>query len=188
METIGIEKLLLQVIPILEKLGINYYVTGGLAASFWGAPRSTLDIDLVVKLVEPKVASLAAALRKISEFGYIDEDTAKDAVRRKSEFNFIDSDSGYKVDFWIMENDPITTEQDRRKIALEIEGQKVYFVSPEDLILNKLKWFEESQSTRHLEDIKSVLKNCGKKLDKKYLKQWAGKLQVLDILEGLGSF
>ncbi|MEK7154002.1 MAG: hypothetical protein AAB792_00395, partial [Patescibacteria group bacterium] len=54
-----------------------------------------------------------------------------------------------------------------------------YFVSPEDLILSKLLWYKKSQSTRHLEDVESVLKIS--KVDKKYLKNWAGKLDVAEI-------
>lgn len=182
MEIIGIEKLLLRVIPILEELDINYYVTGGFAVSAWGRPRSTLDIDIVVKVVEPKVAALAKALRKISEFGYIDEDIAKEAVRRRGEFNFIDSDSGYKVDFWIMKDEESAREYNRR-LSKVIEGQRVYFASPEDLILSKLRWYQQSESDRHLGDIVSVFKSCGRRLDKKYLRLWAGKLGVRSILE-----
>lgn len=185
MEIINPENLLLRIVPILEELGISYYVTGGLAISAWGAPRSTLDIDIVIKIIEPKVTLLARALKKISEFGYIDEDAAKDAIRFKGEFNFIDPESGYKVDFWLTKNDPLAAMQNERKIAYEIENQKIYFISPEDLILNKLQWYEQSQSSRHLEDIRSVIKSCGKKLDKKYLKQWAGKLDVLGMLTEL---
>ncbi len=181
MEIIGIEKLLLRVIPILEKLDINYYVTGGFAVSAWGRPRSTLDIDIVVKVVEPKVAALAQALRKISEFGYIDEDAAQEAIRQKDEFNFIDSDSGYKVDFWVMKDEESAREYSRR-LSRVIEGQKVYFASPEDLILSKLRWYQQSESDRHLGDIASVFKSCGRRLDKKYLKLWADKLNVSELL------
>lgn len=81
MEIINPEKLLLKVVPILDELQIDYYITGGFAVSVWGRPRATFDIDIVVKLVEPKVRPLAEALREISKFGYIDEETAKEALK-----------------------------------------------------------------------------------------------------------
>lgn len=179
METINPEKLLLKVIPILDELQIDYYVTGGFAVSVWGRPRATFDIDIVVKLLEPKVKPLATALRKISKFGYIDEETAQEALKNGGEFNFIDPETGVKVDFWAKISDEKTKLQFKRRVAKKIEKQNVYFVSPEDLILNKLLWYKESQSTRHIEDIESVLKIS--KVDKRYLKNWVEKLDVADI-------
>jgi len=70
----------------------------------------------------------------------------------------------------------------KRRVAKKILGQEVYFTSPEDLILSKLVWYQKTASSRHLEDAESILKVSGKKLDTKYLKQWAEELGVLEIL------
>ena len=84
MEIIGPEKLLLEVTLILDKLKINYYITGGFAVSVWGKPRATFDIDIVVALVGPELPDLIKALRKISKAGYIDQDTTPETFRTKS--------------------------------------------------------------------------------------------------------
>lgn len=183
METINPEKLLLKVAPILDELKIDYYITGGFAVSVWGRPRATFDIDIVIKLLEPKIPPLAEALRKISKFGYIDEEAAKEALRRKGEFNFIDPETGIKVDFWTEKGNKIAKTEFERRIAKKIDKQKVYFISPEDLILNKLIWYEKSQSSRHLEDAESVFKISGDKLDIAYLKKQAIKSGVAGLLK-----
>ncbi|MEK9174507.1 MAG: nucleotidyl transferase AbiEii/AbiGii toxin family protein [Patescibacteria group bacterium] len=184
-EEINPGKLLVRVAPILDELKIGYFITGGFAISVWGRPRATFDVDIVVHLVEPKVAPLAKALRKISEFGYIDEDAAREAIDRLGEFNFIDPETGVKVDFWIMKKTPAGRSEFERRIIKKIDGQEVSFISPEDLVLNKLLWYQKSLSSRHLEDAESVLKISGGKLDKKYLKLWAKKLGVADVLTKL---
>ncbi|MFY9493069.1 MAG: nucleotidyl transferase AbiEii/AbiGii toxin family protein [Minisyncoccia bacterium] len=184
-EEINPGKLLVRVAPILDELGIGYFVTGGFAISVWGRPRATFDVDIVIQLVEPKVIPLAKALRKISKFGYIDEDAAREAIGKVGEFNFIDPETGVKVDFWIMKKTPTGRPEFGRRVPKKIDGQKVYFVSPEDLILSKLLWYRESKSSRHLEDVESVFKISGKRLDKKYLKLWAKKLDVMDVLAKL---
>lgn len=181
MEIVSPEKLLLKAVSILNELKIDYFVTGGFAISIWGRPRATFDIDIIVKLVEPKVEVLAKALRKISKAGYIDEDAAREAVKNRGEFNFIDPDTGLKVDFWVMKDDKSTKVEYDRRVAKKINGQKVYFVSPEDLVLSKLAWYKEYQSSRHLEDAESVLKVS--KVDLKYLKKWASYHSVLGILK-----
>jgi len=178
------EKLLLTLARILEQLSIDYYVTGGMAVSVWGRPRATFDIDIVIKLVEPEVPSLARALRKISKAGYIDEQMALEAIRHKGEFNFIDPESNLKVDFWIIKADPLSMLELKRRKVFSIDGQKVYFISPEDLILSKLRWYQESQSVRHLDDVETVFRISGKQLDMQYLKQWAQKLGMTPLLQG----
>lgn len=179
MEITSQEKLLIEIAKILSDLKIKYFITGGFAVSVWGRPRATFDIDIIVKLIEPQALPLTRALKEISKAGYADENMIKDAIRHNGEFNFIDPNSGLKVDFWVAKEKRPEFENRRMK---KISGQEVYFVSPEDLILSKLQWHQETQSTRHLEDAQSVLKISGKKLDMDYLKQWADKLEVLDIL------
>lgn len=182
-EQIDPKTLLVEVAPILNELGIQYFITGGFAVAVWGRPRATWDIDIVVKLIEPQINSLASALRKISELGYIDENTAKEAVKNNGEFNFIDPVSGVKVDFWVAKNDERTTSEFENRKLETVQNQEVYFISPEDLIISKLNWHKEGGSSLQLEDVKSILKTSGKKLDMTYIKQWAAKFSVSDILE-----
>lgn len=182
MKIVNPEKLLIQVVSILNQLKINYFITGGLARAVWGTPRSTSDIDVVVKILESQVDLLAKALRKISKLGYIDEDTAREAIRDKGEFNFIDPDSGLKVDFWVAKNNEKSLSEFSRKVLKNIGGTKIYFISPEDLILNKLEWHKQGGSHVQLEDVRSVLKSSEKRLDMGYLKKQAVKIGLSDIL------
>lgn len=185
MEISDQEKLLIKVAKILGDLKIKYFITGGFCVSVWGRPRATFDIDIIVKLVEPQAFSLTKALLEISKAGYADEDMIKDAIRNNGEFNFIDPNSGLKVDFWVAEERSSKPPEFENRKLKNIRGQDVYFASPEDLILSKLQWFKDTQSTRHLEDAESVLKISSQKLNMEYLKQWAERLEVSDILNNL---
>lgn len=185
MEISSQEKLLIKIAEILSDLKIKYFVTGGFAVSVWGRPRATFDIDIIVKIIEPQAIPLTKALREISKAGYADENMIKDAIQHKGEFNFIDPNSGLKVDFWVAEEKELKPPEFENRKLKKISDQDVYFVSPEDLILSKLQWYQETQSSRHLEDVQSVLKISGPKLDLKYLKFWAEKLKVSKLLTKL---
>ena len=52
------ELLIKRVIQVLEDAGIEYMVTGSVASSLQGEPRSTHDIDLVVALQKPGIEKL----------------------------------------------------------------------------------------------------------------------------------
>ncbi len=55
------QELLRTVVRTLEELGVDYMVTGSIASSLQGEPRSTHDIDIVVNLPQAKAHALAAA-------------------------------------------------------------------------------------------------------------------------------
>lgn len=183
MSIINPEQLLVQVAAILERLKVQYFVTGGFAVSVWGRPRATFDVDVVAQLVVPQMDALVQALRELSPTGYVAEETVAAAMRRGGEFNFIDPQSGAKVDFWISASDPFLSSQFKRRRLEHLDGQAVYFVSPEDLILSKLRWHQALGSARQLEDVASVLQISGHQLDFQYLDEWARQLGVLDLLQ-----
>lgn len=175
-------KLLTAVAKRLAKLRIPYFVTGGMAVLIWGRPRFTADIDIVIQLVEPKVKALLKALQAIAKKGYVDETTAREALHRKGKLNFIDPETGVKVDFWIARNDEFLQMQLKRRRHRKVNGETVYFISPEDLILNKIIWYTSASSSGHLEDIESIFKISGDTLDLVYLKKWIKKLGLPPIL------
>lgn len=183
MEQSDPRQLLIHVAKILDQLQIPYAVTGGIAVVVWGRPRFTADIDVVVALPEQRIAALVQALRDKVNGGSIDESAVRMALQQGGEFNFIDPTSGVKVDFWIPKDSAYEQARLQRRITREILGQPVCFVSPEDLIISKLRWYQQSGSDRQLDDIQSVLAISGDQLDFQYLEAWARQLGVLDVLQ-----
>lgn len=174
--------LLVDIADILKRLRIPYVITGGMAVLVWGRPRFTADIDVIVELHQRQVDELVRALLTLGEKGYIDKNAIQEALSRKGEFNFIDGETGIKVDFWVVKDNFYDVSRLKRRKIKKVLDQNIYFVSPEDLILSKLQWYEQSQSSRHLEDAKSVLEVSVRKLDMKYLKKWAKKLGISKTL------
>lgn len=178
------EQLLSKVAKILQGLKIPYAVTGGFAVIIWGKPRFTADIDIIVELIPQNIPFLAKSLLAIDKDVYVSEEAMQDALERKSEFNFIHPQTGLKVDFWVKNSKADIYEKlklERIRIK-KFNNQKISFVSPEDLILSKLSWSKESESSRHLEDIKTILDIQKSKLDLNYIKNWAEKQSTIKIL------
>lgn len=183
MEKTDPRRLLINIVKILERLKIPYIVTGGIAILIWGRPRFTADIDIIIELTEKHASALHDALMALGKAGYIDQDSIAEALKSQGEFNFIDGETGVKVDFWILkEKDAFDISRLKRKKKLLVLGKKIYFTSPEDLFLIKLKWYKKSGSSRQREDAESILQISGKRLDMKYIKKWAVILNTSDIL------
>ena len=188
MEQIDPRHLLINIVKILNRLKIPYLITGGIAVLLWGRPRFTADIDIIVELKQKDIDNLEKALLSLGKMSYVDKNAMREALSVQGEFNFIDGNTGVKIDFWILkESDPFDASRLKRRTVKKILGEKIYFTSPEDLILIKLKWHKMSESNRQLEDVESILKISGEKLDIKYLKHWAKKLGVLKILNKINQ-
>lgn len=173
-----LQKFINQISSVLELLEIKYIITGGIAVSVWGRPRHTADVDIVVEIDSVKsVKELVVELKKVLPETYADQDLAIDAYNRKSEFNVIESEYGLKADFFVSSGDEFKKSEMARGRIKQIDDKMVRFISPEDLIISKLLWFREGQSTRQLEDIISVMV-VQKDLDKKYLSDWIKKLKL----------
>lgn len=173
---------LTKIVKILDRLKIPYAITGGMAVSVWGRVRYTADVDIIVQLIPQNINVLAKELLKFDKDVYISEESIIQALKHRGEFNFIDPNTGLKADFWVVK-DRFNEEEIRRAIAKDIDGCKIKFICPEDLILSKLIWHKMSESARQLEDIESVLHIS--KVDLKYVKNLAKKQGTIGILETL---
>ena len=158
-------------------------VTGSLALAVWAIPRMTRDIDVVVE-VGP-----ADAQRLVGLFAgdcVLDEDAVQDAVARRGMFNVIHTEWIVKADFIVRKDSAYRkVELDRRR-WLDVTGTAIAFVSPEDLILSRLVWGEDSHSELQRNDVRQLVESVAD-LDWGYLRTWAVGLGVQDALERIGG-
>jgi hypothetical protein len=175
------------VVQSLIGLGIRFYVGGSVASSFHGAVRSTMDVDLLCELDEPKIQPL---LQSLGNSYYASEPAIRDAVRRKSCFNLIHLATSFKVDIFVSRQRPFDSQAiDRAKfvqLAKEMDLQ-VPMASPEDIILIKLEWYRLGGETseRQWNDVSRLMSMLGDIADKQYLRSTSETVGVRDLLERL---
>lgn len=175
----------LQVIEVLEDLGISYHVGGSFASSIHGVPRQTRDLDLAVDLNVGHIRNLVSRLER--NF-YIDPERIRSAVSRRGSFNIVHLDSGFKVDMFCRRNDFFDRSEFRRHLRKRLFGdlpREVMVSSAEDTVLRKLGWYKigGQVSERQWNDVLGVLRVQGEMLDRDYLAYWAGELELVDLLE-----
>ena len=167
-----------RILAILDALGVRFHVTGGIAASFYGDPRYTHDLDIVVDLAvgRPETNEF---LTRLSRSHLISREVAMQAIRQKELFQAIDNLSMIKIDFHVGEKIPgELTRSTRREI---IPGVVAPLVSKEDSILSKLYWIQQG-SHRSRRDVTEMLRR-DEDFDPAILKQRAAALGLLDLLD-----
>ena len=174
-----------QVARVLEQQDITYVLVGSLASSMHGMYRSTSDIDLLADIKPEQVRPLLDALEKTF---YVDELAVRQALAQRRSFNAIHFDSVFKVDIFIPKADDFARKQlDRRElrqISPEID-QFIYVATAEDTVLAKLRWYREGDEVSNTQwsDVLGVLGAKSDGLDVNYLREWAEKLGVTNLLE-----
>lgn len=168
--------LLVTTIRALEETGIPYMLTGSLASTFHGEPRSTRDIDIVIEPTPDDLGRLLARLR--ADGMYVDEEAAMTAVRVRGQFNAIAGDA--KVDFIVRKDTPFARAEFERRARVQLPDVEGHVVTVEDLILAKLVWARETASERQVRDVAGMADVGGAQLDRAYITTWAERLGVAD--------
>ena len=99
-------------------------------------------------------------------------------------FNVFLRDTPQKIDFIVRQDSDYELEKFDRRRQVNIDGQLVWMISPEDLVLSKLVWAKNSRSELQLRDVRSILK-AQTGLDSGYLDRWAARLTVAATLKEL---
>lgn len=161
----------------LEKLGIEYMLTGSMALAHYAMPRATTDIDLILDI------NLRDITRFTIEFGndyYIPDGRIEDAIRRKRMFNALNQKVILKVDCVIRKEDAFNKLAFSRRQRVNYSGSwEVWIITKEDLILSKLWWAKDSGSEMQMRDVGNLIRNP---YDETYVEYWAQRLDVTQIL------
>lgn len=162
-------------VDLLRQARIPYMVIGALAVGIWGRPRTTLDVDIVV-LAERSDLQRLGAQAATKAFRVDREWAERNPVIRDSQLRLLHR--SLPVDL-MLPRDQHDRDALRRRRRKRWRARSLWFVAPEDLILQKLK----VGRPRDFEDALSVWQQQGEKIDRRYLWKWARRLGITGELE-----
>jgi len=173
-----------RLVDVLDHLGITYAIGGSVASSAYGMMRFTQDADIAVQPFAPAADRFYDLTKE--EF-YISNEAMRHALDSCGSFNVIHFETSVKIDIFVQ--GPGEFEQRllarRRKAKLSDTGRRdLDVVSPEDIILLKLRWFDLTGRTsqRQWDDVLGVLAVQGDALNFVYLTASARELGLEELL------
>ena len=163
----------------INRAGIEYMVTGGLAAVVYGHPRLTLDVDLVIRFT-PNDAGAFAALWPPDEFHCPPVEVISEERGRATHGHFyvIHKDSAMRADVYLAGSDEFNAWALQHRVVRQVEGEAVQFAPIEYVIVNKLRYFQMGGSDRHLRDIARMMEISGPEADLPTLERWITRLNL----------
>jgi hypothetical protein len=170
------------VIAALDRFEIPHLVAGSHASSYYGKPRATSHIDLVIApRTRQALVDLVESFQQ--ERFHADAVSAEAAFRARSMFNVIDSQTGVKVDLIFLKDAPFHRSEFSRRVPGRIFGVAVSLSTPEDTVIAKLDWAKRGDSGRQLRDVVSILAVEERPLDRAYIAHWTRELGVAGLWE-----
>jgi hypothetical protein len=155
----------------LNRLGIDYMVTGAVASIFYGKPRLTHDIDIVMILKPGDIDRFRSEFPEEDYYCPPAEVISTEVLRPShAHINLIHHSTGLKADCYIYTGDKlhIWAFDHRREITIG-SGLRVKLAPPEYVIIRKLQYFKESGSQKHIDDVRSILDHSADLIDQKFL-------------------
>jgi len=161
----------------LNRAGIRYVVSGSVAAIFYGEPRLTHDVDVVVFLNSNDIQKLIEVFPKTDFYLPPSEAMLAEIAREHSgHFNLIHLDTGFKADLYPTGRDELNAWAFRGERVVEYEGDKIVLASPEYVIVRKLEYFREGHAEKHLRDIRGMLAISAETFDRAAMTEWIQRL------------
>jgi hypothetical protein len=150
----------------LHDTGLDYMVTGSVAAIAYGEPRMTNDVDLVVRITAEGPSLLARAFPESVYYVPPVEAMDKERTRPKfGHFNIVHHETALRADVYVAGDDPLHAWAFPRRRAESVAGGVVWFAPVEYVIVRKLEYFAQSGSDRHLRDIGGIVRISGDVID-----------------------
>ena len=130
---ISAHEVALRIANRLEDDGIAYAIGGALALGAHGAPRATKDVDITIFLPE---VELPRAFDALERAGLMFD--RQEATRDVARIGLFKAHAGRMVVDVFLSEHPQYEAMRTRRVSLEIDGKRLWFLSAEDLCIHKL--------------------------------------------------
>jgi hypothetical protein len=176
-----LETLASKVIEAAEAATVDFMVVGAVAAGAYGVPRSTRDVDLLVSVSSGGgVAPVIAKLESVVQF---EQQVVFDTLTwGRRHVGLSRTSPPFKVELFETFDDPFVRSEfaRRQKVFLPVLGRATWLPTPEDVVVQKLRWGRP----KDLDDARDVLAVQGpNSLDMAYIENWCQQHGTRDRLK-----
>jgi hypothetical protein len=158
--------------PVLEGLGLRWYLFGAQAAIHYGSPRVTADVDVTVELGTVSPDTLVARLREVGIEPRLELDAA--FVARTRVLPLVHVRTGMGVDVVLAGPGPEELFLERARL-IHVDGVAVRVASPGDIVVMKIL----AGRPKDIDDVVGILRAAHEDLDSDDVRTMLSELEEL---------
>lgn len=159
------EESALAVIDALQELQIPFMLVGSFAYNLYGAPRLSGDAGFVIALGD---RPLDAITRLLGPTFRLDPQMCFETFTGTRSYELERADDLFRIELFLLSDDPHDLERFQRRRTIDVRGRRVDFLTPEDVIITKLRWGRPKDR----EDSSAVIAVQSEALDWPYITSW----------------
>ena len=164
----------------LEALKIDYMVTGSFASNVHGVPRSTKDADFIVEApaeqIDLLLGGLQAPLRSDPQMLFETVTSSRRWLVRMARSPFV-------IELFLLDTHAFDRSRFDRRVRLEVlPGVPAWLPTPEDVIVQKLRWSVRAKRPKDFTDACEVMEVQTGRLDWPYIEKWCEELGATGTL------
>lgn len=170
-------ELVLRLIALFDRLSIPYMMVGSYSSNYYGRPRSN-----DVALAEEKLAVLRREL--VPDFQF-DPQMSFKTITMTTRHVITHAATAFKSEMFLLTDDPHDQSRFARRRQVDFDGCPVFLPTPEDVIIQKLRWSRGGKRAKDLTDAAEVIEVQRANLDLASIRHWTALQQTSQLFEGL---
>ena len=174
--------LILRLIALFNRLGIDYMLVGSYSSNFYGRPRSTNDADFVVVLPQDRLTQLVSELGP--EFR-LDPQMSFETITMTGRHVITHPATAFKIELFLLTDDPHDQMRFKRRQQVQFQGAATWLPTPEDVIIQKLRWSRSGKRSKDISDATQVVQVQRSTLDVHYIRHWSEQHGTRELFESI---
>jgi len=171
-----VSDVMLRVAAALERSRVPFMLVGAFSSNYHGIARSTQDVDIVIELNTPLTGEFGCLLGQDFEAEpQLSFETNTGTQRQEFRVN----GTVFKVELFRLSDDAFDQQRFQRRKPAMVAGQQVWFPTPEDVIVMKLRWARAKDK----DDVREVMSVQRGKLDWNYIEDWCKRHNSFALMQ-----
>jgi hypothetical protein len=167
-------------VATLERLGIDYMITGSYASNVHGVPRSTQDADFIIEAPPEEVSHLLATLEPPLQ---ADPQMLFETITSSLRWVVRLDRSPFVIELFLLNTHPFDRSRFDRRVREEVlPGSMAWLPTAEDVIVQKLRWSARGKRAKDFADACAVIEVQAGNLDWPYIEKWCAELDATAAL------
>ena len=150
----------------LNGLGVDYMVVGSFSSNRYGVPRATKDADFVLRIQTGQREELFALL---PDSFNIDPQVSFEMVTGTWRQIITVPEIPFTIELFELSSDAHDQERFSRRRELTLLGRQAWLPTPEDVVIQKLRWCIGGKRAKDFEDVVAVLGVQGEKIGRAHV-------------------
>ncbi len=163
----------------LQDVGIPHMLVGGFTINYYGIPRSTKDVDIVLEL--PSRAPLLEVENKLPTVFEFDPQITFETITGNLRHIVHIKGTPFVIELFELQDEPFQKARFQRRKELYVPQLDLLVTIPtgEDVVIQKLRWGR----SKDIDDARDVMAVQADKLDYAYIEDWCRKLGRFEIYQ-----